>query len=44
VCQQIVQSTAGPGDEVVYAWRSFEAYLIIVTDLRCALSHRAVDR
>jgi len=30
VCQQIVQSTAGPGDEVVYAWRSFEAYPIIV--------------
>jgi histidinol-phosphate aminotransferase len=30
VCQQIVQATAGPGDEVVYAWRSFEAYPIIV--------------
>lgn len=30
VCQQVVQSTAGPGDEVVYAWRSFEAYPIIV--------------
>jgi len=30
VCQQIVQSTAGPGDEVVHAWRSFEAYPIIV--------------
>jgi histidinol-phosphate aminotransferase len=30
VCQQIVQSTVGPGDEVVYAWRSFEAYPIIV--------------
>ena len=29
VAQQIVQSTAGPGDEVVYAWRSFEAYPII---------------
>jgi histidinol-phosphate aminotransferase len=24
-----VQSTAGPGDEVVFAWRSFEAYPII---------------
>ena len=24
-----VQSTAGPGDEVIYAWRSFEAYPII---------------
>jgi len=30
VCQSIVQATAGPGDEVVYAWRSFEAYPIIV--------------
>jgi histidinol-phosphate aminotransferase len=30
VLQQIVQATAGPGDEVVYAWRSFEAYPIIV--------------
>jgi len=30
VCQQIVQSTAGPGDEVIYGWRSFEAYPIIV--------------
>ena len=29
VAQQIVQSTAGPGDEVVFAWRSFEAYPII---------------
>ena len=30
VCQQIVQAVAGAGDEVVYAWRSFEAYPIIV--------------
>ncbi len=30
VCQQIVQATAGPGDEVIYAWRSFEAYPIII--------------
>ena len=30
VCQQVVQSVAGPGDEIVYAWRSFEAYPIIV--------------
>jgi histidinol-phosphate aminotransferase len=29
VAQQIVQATAGPGDEVVFAWRSFEAYPII---------------
>ena len=30
VLQQLVQSTAGEGDEVVYAWRSFEAYPIVV--------------
>ena len=30
VLQQLVQSTAGVGDEVVYAWRSFEAYPIVV--------------
>ncbi len=30
VLQQIVQATAAEGDEVVYAWRSFEAYPIIV--------------
>ncbi|MDX3802128.1 histidinol-phosphate transaminase [Streptomyces sp. AK04-3B] len=29
VAQQLVQATAGAGDEVVYAWRSFEAYPII---------------
>ena len=29
VLQQLVQATAGPGDEVVYAWRSFEAYPIV---------------
>jgi len=30
VAQSLIQATAGPGDEVVYAWRSFEAYPIIV--------------
>jgi histidinol-phosphate aminotransferase len=30
VATQIVESFAGPGDDVVYAWRSFEAYPIIV--------------
>ncbi|GAA2269520.1 putative phenylalanine aminotransferase [Streptomyces ruber] len=29
VAQQLIQATSGPGDEVVYAWRSFEAYPII---------------
>ncbi|WP_042411333.1 histidinol-phosphate transaminase [Streptacidiphilus carbonis] len=26
VAQSLIQITAGPGDEVVFAWRSFEAY------------------
>ncbi|MFJ7417296.1 histidinol-phosphate transaminase [Streptomyces uncialis] len=26
VTQQLLQATAGPGDEVLFAWRSFEAY------------------
>jgi len=30
VLQQVVQSTATEGDEVVHAWRSFEAYPIVV--------------
>jgi histidinol-phosphate aminotransferase len=29
VAQQLVQIAAGPGDEVLYAWRSFEAYPIL---------------
>ncbi|MFG2195616.1 histidinol-phosphate transaminase [Streptomyces sp. NPDC048639] len=29
IAQSLVQSTAGEGDEVIYAWRSFEAYPII---------------
>jgi histidinol-phosphate aminotransferase len=29
VAQSLLQATSGPGDEVVYAWRSFEAYPII---------------
>ena len=29
VCQQIVQAMADAGDEVIFAWRSFEAYPII---------------
>ena len=29
LCQEIVQITCNPGDEVVFAWRSFEAYPII---------------
>jgi len=29
LCQQLVLATAGTGDEVVFGWRSFEAYPII---------------
>src|SRR5690606_15907431 len=29
VLQSVVQSTVDAGDEVVYAWRSFEAYPIV---------------
>lgn len=28
LCQQLVVATSGPGDEVVFPWRSFEAYPI----------------
>ena len=30
VLAQVIQATCDPGDEVVYAWRSFEAYPIVV--------------
>ncbi|CAM5469343.1 Putative phenylalanine aminotransferase [Streptomyces violarus] len=29
VAQQLIQATSGPGDEVIYAWRSFEAYPMV---------------
>jgi histidinol-phosphate aminotransferase len=29
LCERLVQATCGPADEVVFAWRSFEAYPII---------------
>ncbi|MGP6175107.1 histidinol-phosphate transaminase [Corynebacterium sp. A21] len=28
LCQQLVQIAAGPGDEIIFPWRSFEAYPI----------------
>jgi histidinol-phosphate aminotransferase len=31
LCQQVVQAMAGPDDEVLYPWRSFEAYPILTT-------------
>ncbi len=30
LCQQLVQAVAAPGDEVIFGWRSFEAYPILV--------------
>lgn len=46
VLQQIVQATASEGDEVMYAWRSFEAYPIVVgisgaTSIRVPLTDHA---
>ena len=29
MCQQLVQITSGPGDSVVFGWRSFESYPIV---------------
>lgn len=37
LCQNVVQIACDPGDEVVYAWRSFEAYPI-VTSISSAIS------
>lgn len=31
ILQQLISAAAGPGDEVLYAWRSFEAYPGLVT-------------
>jgi histidinol-phosphate aminotransferase len=47
VATQVVESFAGPDDEVLYAWRSFEAYPIIVqvagaTSVRVPLTADAV--
>ncbi len=30
VLAQLIQAASGPGDEIVYAWRSFEAYPLLV--------------
>ena len=29
LCQEVVSITCLPGDEVIYAWRSFEAYPVV---------------
>lgn len=31
LCYQFAHATAGPGDEVLFAWRSFEAYPIVAS-------------
>ncbi len=31
ILAQLIQATSGPGDEVIFAWRSFEAYPGLVT-------------
>ncbi|WP_246081457.1 histidinol-phosphate transaminase [Homoserinimonas aerilata] len=31
ILSQLIQAVAGPGDEVIYSWRSFEAYPGLVT-------------
>jgi histidinol-phosphate aminotransferase len=31
ILAQLISAVAGPGDEIVYAWRSFEAYPMLVT-------------
>lgn len=40
LCLQLVQATCGPADEVLFAWRSFEAYPIIIQI--CGVRLRAV--
>ncbi|MCW4352636.1 histidinol-phosphate transaminase [Hoyosella sp. YIM 151337] len=47
LCQQLVQATCGPGDEVLFAWRSFEAYPLVslvagATPVKIALDRDAV--
>jgi histidinol-phosphate aminotransferase len=46
--QQIVLAFADPGDEIVYGWRSFEAYpiystIVSATDIRVANRFEAID-
>jgi histidinol-phosphate aminotransferase len=39
LCQQLVQAMCRPGDEVLFAWRSFESYPI-VSQIACATAVR----
>ncbi len=48
VLKQIIEAAAGPGDEVIYAWRSFEAYpglcdLAAATSVRVPLLEETHD-
>ena len=48
LCQQLVEATCVPGDEVLYPWRSFEAYPIITavvgaTSVQVPLRDEALD-
>lgn len=45
LCQQLVQAVAGDGDEVVFGWRSFEAYPIVtqITGARPVLVPNTAD-
>jgi histidinol-phosphate aminotransferase len=48
VLKQVIEAAAGPGDEVIYAWRSFEAYpglcdLASATSVRIPLTEETHD-
>jgi histidinol-phosphate aminotransferase len=48
LCAQLVRATTDPGEEVIYAWRSFEGYPIAValnggTSVRVPLSNFGLD-
>jgi histidinol-phosphate aminotransferase len=43
VLGQIIQATCDPGDEVVYAWRSFEAYPIVTALAGCTSVQVGLD-
>jgi histidinol-phosphate aminotransferase len=48
VFSQLLHTVVGPGDEVVFGWRSFEAYPVLTmvaggTPVRVPLAHRKLD-
>ena len=44
LCQQSVLATAGEGDEVLFGWRSFEAYPIVTLIAGATTGAGAADR